>query len=103
MFGTYTVHRRRFAEAAGTLAVMGSALTPRGSTRRWRRLRVYVLERDNYVCRWCGKGGANTVDHIVPRARGGGDEPSNLAAAHKRCNEAKGARAPARPTPSRRW
>lgn len=29
----------------------GSALTPAGSTRAWRRLRAFVLERDAYRCR----------------------------------------------------
>lgn len=33
-----------------------------------------------------------TVDHIVPQALGGGDEPSNLCLACWDCNLAKGAR-----------
>jgi len=33
-----------------------------------------------------------SVDHVVARSRGGGDELSNLRPAHLRCNEARGAR-----------
>jgi 5-methylcytosine-specific restriction endonuclease McrA len=36
-----------------------------------------------------------TIDHILPLARGGTHEPSNVQAAHFGCNAAKGARVPA--------
>lgn len=35
-----------------------------------------------------------TVDHIRPRAKGGGDERSNLQLAHAACNRRKGSRWP---------
>lgn len=69
---------------------MGSLLTPRGSTRGWRRVRALVLARDGRVCRYCG-GYAGTVDHVVPRALGGSDASSNLVAACRTCNRRKGA------------
>ena len=84
----------------------------RGSTRRWRKVRAYVLERDRGVCHLCGLGGADTVDHHpVPVADGGTDDPANLRAAHGRCpgpagggNYAKGSTTTARaPRPSRSW
>jgi 5-methylcytosine-specific restriction endonuclease McrA len=31
-----------------------------------------------------------TFDHIHPKSRGGGNEPTNLRLAHKRCNERRG-------------
>jgi 5-methylcytosine-specific restriction protein A len=82
---------------------MGSALTDKGSTRRWRKVRAAVLIRDKGICHLCGRGGARTVDHLVPRAHGGGDEPANLAAAHGTCNTARGARVAEQPVTSRRW
>jgi 5-methylcytosine-specific restriction enzyme A len=81
-----------------------SALTERGSTWAWRRLRAEVLERDAYTCP-CGAP-ATTVDHILPRARGGTDALDNLQAMCGPCNYAKGARtSPTRRSarPSRSW
>ena len=34
------------------------------------------------------------VDHIIPRARGGTNDPANLQASHRRCNGAKSAKLP---------
>jgi 5-methylcytosine-specific restriction enzyme A len=82
---------------------VGSALTSRGSTRRWRKLRAAVLARDRGICHLCGHAGARTVDHLVPRAHGGDDGMANLAAAHGRCNEERGARVAGQPVTSRRW
>ena len=47
----------------------------------WYRLRRQVLSRARYRCEWPGCGEpANEVDHVVPRARGGSDDPGNLRA-----------------------
>ena len=47
-----------------------------------------VLQRDNHRCAYCG-GGADTVDHVQPRSRGGRHEWSNVVAACVRCNHRK--------------
>lgn len=56
--------------------------------REAQRIRRRVLAAST-VCWICGKDGADTVDHVVARNRGGGNEPSNLRPAHGRCNRAK--------------
>jgi hypothetical protein len=57
-----------------------------------KRLRFEVLRRDNYTCRYCGQAApdvALTVDHVVPSALGGSDDPDNLVAACADCNSGK--------------
>jgi 5-methylcytosine-specific restriction endonuclease McrA len=62
----------------------------RGYDHAWRKVRAEVLERDGWVCRWCGQP-AKTVDHLSPLAIGGSRlDPSNLAAACLRCNSSRG-------------
>ncbi len=56
-------------------------------------LRMEILRRDNFTCRYCGhvatKGSGLHVDHKVPRSKGGSDHPSNLVTACKACNLGK--------------
>jgi hypothetical protein len=52
-----------------------------------------VIARDHGLCGYCG-GPAGTVDHIMPRSRGGKDSWRNTAAACDRCNQRKGDRTP---------
>jgi 5-methylcytosine-specific restriction endonuclease McrA len=61
-------------------------------------LRTKILMRDRYRCQYCGcKGTALdlSLDHILPRSRGGRTTPENLCAACKACNSRKGDRTPA--------
>lgn len=62
-----------------------------------KRLRYEILRRDNHACRYCGASAPDvpiTVDHVVPEALGGSDDPSNLVAACKDCNAGKSATSP---------
>jgi len=79
--------------------VTTSALTPAGSTRRWRRIRAYVLDRDGHRCQvpLLDRPGlclalAEHVDHIEERCNGGTDDPANLRAACSHHNLARPAR-----------
>ncbi|MBZ0186129.1 MAG: HNH endonuclease [Candidatus Obscuribacterales bacterium] len=54
-----------------------------------------ILHRDNYTCQYCGiRRHDLTIDHIVPRSRGGVDTWDNVAAACLKCNVKKGDRTP---------
>lgn len=63
---------------------MSGRRTRNGSTRRWRRLRAAVLERDGYLCQRPLEDGApclapaTDAGHIVDWALGGTDDPENL-------------------------
>ena len=52
-----------------------------------------VFARDEYRCQYCG-GRADSIDHVVPRSRGGLHVWENLAAACRPCNTAKRDRTP---------
>ncbi len=65
--------------------------------RRVPATRAAIMLRDAYTCQYCGAmPGRNqlTVDHVVPRSRGGAHDWHNLATACKRCNQKKGSLTP---------
>jgi 5-methylcytosine-specific restriction endonuclease McrA len=54
-----------------------------------------ILLRDDYTCQYCGyQGPGLTVDHVIPRDRGGKTDWDNLVACCTRCNAKKGNRTP---------
>jgi len=57
-----------------------------------------VLERDGPTCIWCGRPFAPlvvpTIEHVVPRVKGGPSRSENEVAACRRCNGERGHRAP---------
>jgi len=53
--------------------------------------------RDGYKCAYCGekfRGDELTLDHILPKSRGGKDTWDNLISADKKCNHRKADRTP---------
>ncbi|NUR27233.1 MAG: HNH endonuclease [Catenulispora sp.] len=58
----------------------------------WSRAGVYA--RDGHRCAYCGRP-AYTIDHIVPRSRGGLNSWLNTVAACGPCNQRKADRTPA--------
>ena len=61
-----------------------------------KRLRIYM--RDKFRCQYCGEkktAGDLTLDHILPRSRGGDNSPVNIVTACVPCNNRKGDRTPA--------
>ena len=57
-------------------------------TRRVPLTRVALMRRDRYTCGYCGKK-AETIDHVIPRSRGGAHVWENVVAACKPCNHRK--------------
>lgn len=53
-----------------------------------RSFRRYILERDHYTCHFCGEYG-DTIDHLLPRAKGGHTTPLNCVCACMLCNQNK--------------
>ena len=57
--------------------------------------RKNILQRDNNVCQYCGCTNQKlSIDHVMPRSRGGGDDWENVTTACLTCNVMKGNRTP---------
>ena len=55
----------------------------------WSKRNVHI--RDNHTCAYCGKKSKRlTIDHVVPRSKGGKSTFENCCAACKDCNNKKG-------------
>jgi 5-methylcytosine-specific restriction endonuclease McrA len=74
---------------ARTVSASRGTTTARGLGWSYQRKRERILARDGYICWLCGLPGADSVDHVTPRVRGGDDSDENLRAAHGRCNSGR--------------
>ena len=70
----------------------------RGYGSAWDKLREVIIKRDFGLCQQCKregrlnpyrKGQGFAVDHIIPKAQGGTDEPSNVELKCESCHSAK--------------
>ncbi|MCS7191849.1 MAG: HNH endonuclease [Armatimonadetes bacterium] len=62
---------------------------------RVRLNRKSILIRDDHTCQYCGYSGPGlTIDHVIPKDRGGKTDWDNLVACCTRCNSKKGNRTP---------
>lgn len=52
--------------------------------------RRFILTRDRNICHFCGEYG-DTIDHLLPRAKGGHTTPANCVCACNLCNQSKAA------------
>ncbi len=58
---------------------------------RARLCRKEIFRRDNYTCQYCGARAKDlTLDHVVPRHKGGRHTWENLVTACRACNHRKG-------------
>jgi 5-methylcytosine-specific restriction endonuclease McrA len=49
-----------------------------------------IIKRDNQECQYCGSRSHLTVDHVIPRSKGGKNTWENLVACCETCNVKKG-------------
>ncbi len=66
---------------------------PRYEARKISRRALFA--RDGYACQYCGSSSRLTVDHVVPRSRGGGSGWDNVVTSCAPCNSRKADRLPA--------
>ena len=53
-----------------------------------------VFRRDKYECVYCGSSKELTIDHVIPRSRGGKNSWTNLVTCCQKCNLKKGNKTP---------
>jgi 5-methylcytosine-specific restriction endonuclease McrA len=85
----------RSAEAAyprpHVIRLLAYVRVPRAASRKISRRALFA--RDGWRCVYCGTGGVRlTLDHVVPRSRGGGSVWENVVTSCAPCNLQKGDR-----------
>ena len=74
------------------IRLMHQVRRPRSVVKLTRR---EVFLRDNFMCQYCGQRSRDlTVDHVMPKHRGGRHTWDNLVSACKACNHRKGGHTP---------
>jgi 5-methylcytosine-specific restriction endonuclease McrA len=66
---------------------------PRDTHRR-KITRRAVFARDDWTCQYCGARSNLTVDHVIPRSKGGASSWDNIVASCAPCNLRKGSALP---------
>ncbi len=62
---------------------------------RLKLTRREIFRRDDIACQYCGLRSKNlTIDHVIPRHRGGAHDWENMVSACPACNRKKGGRTP---------
>jgi 5-methylcytosine-specific restriction endonuclease McrA len=93
--GSEVLHSEHMAlERPVVIRLITYVRIPRDVHRR-KITRKAVLARDSWTCQYCGSQRAGlTVDHVIPRSRGGRSVWENIVAACGPCNRRKGNRLP---------
>lgn len=89
------IHAPQFSLQVPHVIVLGRYQKSPPRAVRFNRRNVYV--RDAYACQYCGKKPGRdklTLDHIIPRSRGGRLNWENIVVACVRCNTRKGNKLP---------
>jgi 5-methylcytosine-specific restriction endonuclease McrA len=88
--GTGLIRSEREAFVAPVVIRLRSYVRlPRAANRRLSRRAI--LARDGFRCQYCGSTRHLTIDHVVPRSRGGLDSWENVVTSCAPCNVRKGA------------
>jgi 5-methylcytosine-specific restriction endonuclease McrA len=56
--------------------------------------RARIYQRDKYVCVYCGGNKKLTIDHVIPKSRGGENSWENMVTCCFDCNSRKGNKTP---------
>ena len=78
-----------------TIRLKNYVKVPHSKMAAGRPSRALILKRDGHTCQYCEYSGPNlTIDHVVPKSRGGQDTWQNLVTSCLECNNCKDNRTP---------
>jgi 5-methylcytosine-specific restriction endonuclease McrA len=86
----WELHAESYSLARPVVIRLVSYVRVPRDTHRRKITRRAVFARDDWTCQYCGSRANLTVDHVVPRSKGGGSEWTNIVASCAPCNRRKG-------------
>jgi len=88
--GTHELHSASATvPRPAVIRLMTYVRIPRDTHRR-KITRRAVFARDGWTCQYCGSRANLTVDHVIPRSKGGDSSWTNIVASCAPCNRRKG-------------
>lgn len=76
--------------SARVIRLLNYIKLPVDQFRNIRPSRDMIYRRDKHKCQYCGSTKGLTIDHVIPKSKGGGDTWENLVVACSKCNTKKG-------------
>ncbi len=87
---TWDLHAESVTFARPVVIRLVSYVKVPRDTHKRKITRRAVFARDGWMCQYCGSRSNLTVDHVIPRSKGGGSSWENIVAACAPCNRRKG-------------
>jgi len=75
-----------------TIRLLKYVRIPPAKVSREKPTKAGIYQRDGHKCQYCGSTRSLTIDHVVPKSRGGEDTWDNLVVCCSHCNVQKGDR-----------
>lgn len=88
--GTRHLHSERAAIARPMVIRLVTYVRVPHDRHARRITRRAVFARDHWSCQYCGSKTTLTIDHVVPRSKGGASDWENIVASCAPCNRRKG-------------
>jgi 5-methylcytosine-specific restriction endonuclease McrA len=86
---TWELRSERAAMSRPVVIRLNTYIVVPRDTHRRKITRRAVFARDNWTCQYCGSRRNLTVDHVIPRSKGGGSTWDNIVASCAPCNRRK--------------
>ncbi len=92
---TWELHAESLTMARPVVIRLTAYVKVPRDTHRRKITRRAVFARDGWACQYCGARSNLTVDHVIPRSKGGSSTWENIVSSCAPCNRRKGDRLPA--------